>query len=423
MAKYFPMQLRKSQQADPRSVNLQTRHGLKQEAECPSAWQRCRILLQFVLILSWLVFSFTVSSEVSPPAGVAAPETFAMPGLRDEWPLPEPEVLMQRKWQLGLIEADTEWLDRQMLPAHFETLTCSNVIHLLYLHGVDLRFLGDHHESDFYLLDSLLNGSIARVVFGQEVLVPTRFGIRPRSRGLRDVDSPQAYESHRDQLLACLAQCSIPLSRPVVVRDEFFAVRDILADSVANFHLGQEELVWTALAYSMYMPPARAWKNRYAETFTFDDLADALMAKPLPGQSCGGAHVLEALAQMHRIDEYHQLFSARVRSKISGYLSDAARLTVLRQSNDGSFPPDWNGWSTDNRLWSEEDTVGARLVATSHLIEWMCRLPKDARVPDAVLRAAATWMLEKVEGGTPDTYAEEFCGYTHTLRVLKLLAR
>ncbi|MDR2707050.1 MAG: hypothetical protein LBC02_14860, partial [Planctomycetaceae bacterium] len=72
-------------------------------------------------------------------------------------------------------------------------------------------------------------------------------------------------------------------------------------------------------------------------------------------------------------------------------------------------------------IWTPTDDQESRLLATSHLIEWMLELPEDFEVPDSTLVRGGRWMLnhlktKKYEENTP------ICPYAHVVRDLELLA-
>jgi hypothetical protein len=155
-------------------------------------------------------------------------------------------------------------------------MTPSLCLHLLHLYGLEETFPYSDVESGTKLLDMLTNDRIGQPFFGVAPLIRTRSGIRFQGEpGLR------ASESHRDQCLASFGELGLPLSYPLLVDGQNHTLRDVLCDSVANFHLKQAELNWTALAYILYLPPSRKWVNRYGEQYSFDDVVRNLLHRPL----------------------------------------------------------------------------------------------------------------------------------------------
>jgi hypothetical protein len=141
----------------------------------------------------------------------------------------------------------------------------------------------------------------AEKFFGESLLFQTRNGVRYR---LPSSGSPanEEGESHRDLFLATFAELGLPLSTPLNIATGSFTLRDLLRDSVANFDLQQQEIVWTAVAYCLYLPPQNRWQNRDEMWFTFDDLANELLHRPLREGTCGGAHLLFAMTFLARVD-------------------------------------------------------------------------------------------------------------------------
>ena len=122
---------------------------------------------------------------------------------------------------------------------------------------------------------------------------------------------------HRDQLLSALARMGVSLD--CEIRDSnsnadsrsgsVATVRDLLRVSVAEFHLNQLELAWTANALALYLPPQRTWKNRLGEEYDFDMLVERLLDRPLTSESCAGIHIVDCLTTVFRVDREYKIFT------------------------------------------------------------------------------------------------------------------
>src|SRR5207302_3298465 len=121
-------------------------------------------------------------------------------------------------------------------------------------------------------------------------LVGPALGWRSPTGGAEGTARDPSMELHRDQTLAAFAELGLPLSFTLQGDGGTGTLRDVLDDSLANFHLGQKELAWTALAYALYLPPVKSWINRYGERFGFDQLVSEMLDRPLDAESCGGTH-------------------------------------------------------------------------------------------------------------------------------------
>jgi hypothetical protein len=201
-------------------------------------------------------------------------------------------------------------------------------------------------------------------------------------------------------------------------------MRDVLADSLANFHLGQRELEWTTVAYALYLPPIRVWTNRFGETFSFDDIAHELMRRPLALTSCCGTHVLHTLAILTRADAQISILSPDTRENVHRHLRQAVQVLVAKQQTDGRWTPDWFntfspyvGAAVAERSLAPTDSNC--LLVTSHVAELLLYLPSDIPVPDEVLRAAASWLAKNVEHASIEDGRKASCPFTHALCVLR----
>ena len=231
--------------------------------------------------------------------------------------------------------SDVEWLDRQIqLPTRIKS-SSSTLLHLLRVHGKSGQIEGGEPSSGEAILKLLTDESAGAAYFGQSPVVHTASGARFPTREKSPTDD-RSLEQHRDQTLAGLGELGLPLSYPLKVGDRTASLRDVLRDSIANFHLRQEEIAWTAMAYVLYLPPIRAWANRYGERFTFDDLADELQRRPMDKESCAGIHILCALTLLARVNAEARVLSGGARParrppsplRLRGRADSAARRIV-----------------------------------------------------------------------------------------------
>jgi hypothetical protein len=208
----------------------------------------------------------------------------------------------------------------------------------------------------------------------------------------------------------------------MLASDGRFALADLLRDSVENFHLQQQELPWTAVAYAVYLAPQRKWTNRYGESFTMDDMTNALMAVPLHRATCAGAHQLSALTAIMLADAFLPCLSAGVREALTDYLQQRVRDLVASQHKDGYWTVHWpagaNPQPGSTRNYAP-DTQQTRLLATGHLLESLELLPSRLRPPSDVYRRAARWLCTALGQTEPITTLEGFCPCTHALCAIR----
>jgi hypothetical protein len=212
----------------------------------------------------------------------------------------------------------------------------------------------------------------------------------------------------------------------MAVGGEVFTFQDFLADSIANFHLDQEEIEWSALAYVCWLPPHRVWTNKYGETFSFDRLATELIERPLTESVCAGSHLVQAMIVLARVDREHcPILSSRIRDKLKNRLTAIVRAAETAQAPDGSWGVDWH-----ERPFNQQDgqtcsggreSLSERLLATSHISEWIMLLPEELQVSDDRLRRAGHWLYKELRGLDSQAVLANFCPCTHGAIVLQMI--
>ncbi|MGH7194269.1 MAG: hypothetical protein ACREJM_12180, partial [Candidatus Saccharimonadales bacterium] len=241
---------------------------------------------------------------------------------------------------------------------------------------------------------------------GEFSVIRTRHGLRfiTSTGGIRQ-DRPA--QAHVDQIIALFAELGLPRTTPVRVSDGEAAIDDFLSECSANFRLAGE-FEWSALARTRYFPTVDLWTNRFGETFSFDETACALVAKPLDRGSCGGTHGLFTLAVIAQINAANGILSREVADLTRDYLCATAKHVAQGQHADGSFGARWycdivkQPWrlrmvaKASGRLraaaWlppasaqacagsmSTVDEEVQQVLMTGHHLEWMLLLPSNAQ--------------------------------------------
>jgi hypothetical protein len=210
----------------------------------------------------------------------------------------------------------------------------------------------------------------------------------------------------------------MPLSHALKVADTYRSLRDVLQDSIATFDPSQQESEWTAIAYAFYVPPRAEWTNRFGQTFSFDDLALGLMARPLERRSCGGAHCLQALSGILSVDAEQAVLSPTVRDKTSRFVESALARVLATQGRDGSWEVQWaKGLVRDPAPagWSREPNAESTLLATGHIAEWMIGLPAGIQPHASAFHRAIEWIRPRIARLDGDAYFAAHCPYTHAI--------
>lgn len=301
----------------------------------------------------------------------------------------------------------------------------SMILHMMNIGGIKATAVLGDPEEKVDLLGVVTDDVKSQKYLGQLVAVPVRTGVRfptvpadPRLGTLGD-------ESHRDQCLACLAQLGLPLAYPLHLDGLTYSLQEVLQDSLANFDIHQKELEWTGLAYTLYLPPLRQWKNRFGDRYSFDDLTTELLSRSLVHSACGGSHRLILLTLLHRADKEHPILSADVRGRLEEFLRGAVKLAVSSQRPDGTWPIDWiHGLIPDGSPpnWSAKDAPGLDILIGGHVIEWFYNMPEGLQPPRKTLEAGLKAVRTRVSTLDERAFFADFCPNSHALRVVNLAA-
>jgi hypothetical protein len=327
---------------------------------------------------------------------------------------------------IPLRSEDQERIRRRIHPLdrkHNQTGLC---LHVLRLHGLTGRFAEGDLPSSAAILELLTDAEASRKYFGSPAFIRTRSGVRYPTFSRNILEPSSAWEGHRDQVLAAFGEFGIPLTQPLRFANTTLSVREVLRDSIANYHVGQEELMWTGLAYALYLPPSRGWLNRYGERTSFDDLVTELLRRPLDQSPCAGTHLVYTLTGLARADLQEPVLTKPVRERLWQRLRQALDVALATQEPDGSWALDWNRAllpdAEERPRATDANTLRYRLLTTGHMAEWLLYLPEELAVPESCLRRAGWWLYEQVRVATPDQVRDNFCPYTHAARVVLLLA-
>jgi hypothetical protein len=321
---------------------------------------------------------------------------------------------------------DMGWIHRQIQVPREIKIHSSYCLHLLRVHGLEERLERGRFSRGRDIVALLTDDRAGAACLGGEPLIPTYTGARFPTKGSREKGSNKPWlETHRDQTLAAFGELGLPLSLRLTVAGKASTLRDVLRDSIAEFHLGQDEIVWTAMAYALYLPPTRDWINRYGEPYSFDQLVIEMLNRSLNSVSCGGTHLLYALSLLERCDREVPVLSAPVRERLGQYLERCVAVLQRTQRADGSWAQDWNREllppSDRLGLWPV-DTAGSRMLITSHLGEWLLYLRDGLRPPDDTLNRVGVWLAKALRGATEGDQEREVCPYSHAVCTLRQVA-
>ncbi|HEV3303888.1 MAG TPA: hypothetical protein VG055_29815 [Planctomycetaceae bacterium] len=313
-------------------------------------------------------------------------------------------------------------LDRLVPTRATEAMDVSGLLHLCHYYGVDVEVTGGNLKTPTPVLSVLTDNRLSSLYYGEAVLHRTRYGIRFVT-SINQSQKESTREHHRDQTLSVLAECGVPLSQPLTFGTETFHLSDVLDDSVANFTLDQDELHWTALAYAIFMPERQTWQNHFGETFSFDDVANALLLRDLSGSSCAGTHVFYTLAIIDRVACERPILSDGMHVKVLERLREFVRVAGQTQRPDGSWTTQWhlNRFDRSRDLFRmiAQDGASEQLVATGHLGEVFLILSPRIELPTGMLARAHGWLCRSAERLLAGGGARLSCPVTHVAFVAR----
>jgi hypothetical protein len=251
------------------------------------------------------------------------------------------------------------------------------------------------------------------------LLVRTRYGVRFAEQ-LDEIvgDERLGREAHVGQLISALAECGIPLDRPIRTPEGPATLKDVLDDLIANFTL-DNELDWSLMALTLYLPPAKGWRNKFGAEFTFDQLASRFLERPLgEGSPCAGTHTLYTLALMLQANRRSHILAPVVEGRIVGYLASARDQLARAQHADGYWTVDW---AKNNPLRGGRGDVIDAVWMTGHHLDWMAIVPTDLRISEPGLVRASRFVCQQAAAHDRDTVVARCCSFFHGIRATQRL--
>src|SRR5207245_1713126 len=118
-----------------------------------------------------------------------------------------------------------------------------------------------------------------------------------------------------------------------------WAVRSVLEDSLANFHVKQTEPEWASVAYALYLPLDKlSWTDKFSKALTFEDLTRELLSRKFSSSlPCEGTHLLFSLVVILRRDQLSPCLSYDTRGQVWHHLKQVAAHLQETQSEAGTW--------------------------------------------------------------------------------------
>jgi len=296
----------------------------------------------------------------------------------------------------------------------------NHVDHALRFWGIEAEFDDTSALSGREMRSLLLDHRRFAEDYGHEtppLLIDTEDGVRVR------VQEGRASSSHHDHTLACLAEVATPVDFEVWTPQGRATLRSMLEHSFDSFRLNQQEYEWSALAYVLYLPPVRGWVTSEGQEITFDRLAERIMREDLTRGVCAANHRMHALVAILRVDDQMPIITDATRSRVLEYLAGVTSRLVATQHDEGYWDVDWAERSAGEKSGKHASTsssLGDRILATGHPMEWWALAPKEVLPPREVVVAAGKWLGDTILGLSDDEVGSYYTYLSHAGRALSL---
>jgi hypothetical protein len=303
------------------------------------------------------------------------------------------------------------------------------MLHAVRLWGRDAVFEeSPPDQSSGRFIEVLLDSRQCDKVVGQfsGFLVATDHGVRVLSSG--DMLRRSLYaEPHSDKLLQVLAECAVSRDTPVIDNNgRRHTVEAILRESLWRFSLSQE-LEFTTNAYTLWLPPRRTWSNRFGQVYSFSDLAEALVSRPIGSGACQGTHVPYALNSLIRANELApELLSQEAEAAAYDRLRTMSVRLELNELPGGGWDKTWSGEyvAVPENMFFEFKPHFDRIAVTGHHLEWIALAPEELRPSRNVVQRAIEALGRELSALSGDDLQKSkgYLPVTHAVRAMVLLS-
>jgi len=231
--------------------------------------------------------------------------------------------------------------------------------------------------------------------------------------------SDECASVHHDHLLACLSEAGVSLDEPVYTPGQSRTINDVLQLSLRDLQLDERETEWSALAYALWLPDQKSWRNREGRTISFDLLAERLIRGKQYVGVCLGTHRIYTLVALLRLDEEYRILSPTTRSAIRDHLLKIREELIDSQYADGHWESNWpEGKQADTS--KTRDELYKQVIGTGHHLEWMAIAPREYHVPDDRIARAIRWVTKTTVETAEEKLLERYTFYSHVGGALAL---
>ncbi|MEX0717997.1 MAG: hypothetical protein WD066_15490 [Planctomycetaceae bacterium] len=322
----------------------------------------------------------------------------------------DPELVGDEELALVLKRLRPIFPRREMKPNHIE--------HALRIWGVDATFADPAALSGAELRDFLCDHATFLMAYRDEPVEPLLME-RPRGIAVR-WDRKPGGSVHHDHWLASLTEAGVRIDQPVFGpsrRDS--DIGDVLQEALRDFRVDEAEVEWSAMAFGLWLPPVRDWRDRDGRTVSFDLIAQRLMRGHKRFGVCVGTHRVYSLMLLVRLDDAHGILTPAIRADALAHLAKVRDLLIESQYDEGYWHGNWSqGAAAKNAATDDEDY--RRVIATGHHLEWLAIAPPELHPPRESLRRAARWLIDETLSVPEETLRERYTFYSHVGNALAL---
>lgn len=224
---------------------------------------------------------------------------------------------------------------------------------------------------------------------------------------------------HHDHTLACLTEAGVPLDFQVRAPGKNGTMKDVIEQALFDFRLDERETEWSAMAFGLWLPPAKNWTNGAGRELNFDLIAKRQLRGHKKYGVCGGTHRVYSLMLLLRIHEQHPILSEPVRAEVYAHLEKVRDILLVTQFPDGHWPYNWPDGK--DAVDNPADHAAYRdVISTGHHLEWLAIAPPDLHPPRSMIRKAAQWIVENTTSKTREEIQESYTFYSHVGNALAL---
>ena len=179
-------------------------------------------------------------------------------------------------------------------------------------------------------------------------------------------------QGHRDQWLAVLSQCDLPLETQLRSGETKWTLDDWIRQAEFDLPRNLElEFSWSLIALTTYRDTDHRWTARDGNEYAISDLVESELDQDISSSVCGGTHRLIGISMSLNKRRREGKPINGIWARADAALADAVARAKANQNPDGSYSVDYlhrTGWTRD---------LGEALGTTGHVLEFLAFASPD----------------------------------------------